>query len=147
MSRGHERSRRQSRHFAVAHVEFTAATQRFLNGLNGRHRHGIVGGVAAQHGRGQGHAERIENRRGDIQLGPRGIVLAVAELQESAFGNDLGVGIDGGGVNAVRPQVGVGYSGSCRPNPHSWEGKVINGPNHERTGSFTRSVDSRDYDG
>ena len=45
-------------------------------------------------------SERVQHGGGDLELGPVGIVLAVAELQEPSVGEDIGVGVGGGGVDA-----------------------------------------------
>ena len=60
----------------------------------------IVGRVAGHDGGGQRQAQRVEDGGRDLELGPVGVVLAVAELQEPLLGQDVGVGVGGGGVDA-----------------------------------------------
>src|SRR3954467_12594369 len=42
----------------------------------------------------------LDRGRGDLELGSVGVVLAVAELQEPLLGEDRGIGVGGGGVDA-----------------------------------------------
>jgi hypothetical protein len=60
----------------------------------------VVARISGRDGRGQRHAQRAEHAGGDFQLGPVGVALAVAELQQPLLGQDVGVGIGRGGVDA-----------------------------------------------
>ena len=96
----HEGARGQRGHLAVAHVGPAAHPEGLLHRLDGRDIQGIVGRVAGHDGGGQRHAQRVEDGGRDLELGPVGVVLAVAELQEPLLGQDVGVGVGGGGVDA-----------------------------------------------
>jgi hypothetical protein len=96
----HEGARGQGGHLAVADIGPAAHAQGLLHRLDGRDVQRIVAGVARHDGGGQGQAQRVEDGRRDLELRPVGIVLAVAELQESLLGQDVGVGVGRGGVEA-----------------------------------------------
>ena len=78
-----------------------------MHRLDGRDVQRIIRRVARHNGRGQRQTQRVEDARRDLELGPVGIVLAVTELYQSLLGQDLGVGVGGGGVDAdgVRRQL------------------------------------------
>ena len=71
---------------------------------DGRYVQRVVGRVPGHDGRGQRRAQRVEDGGRDFELGPVGVVLAVAELQQPLLGQDLSVGVGGSGVDA--DQVG-----------------------------------------
>ena len=96
----HEGAGGQRGHLAVAHVGPAAHPEGLLHRLDGRDIQRIVRRVAGHDGRGQRQAQRIEDGRRDLELGSVGVVLAVAELQEPLLGQDVGVGVGGGGVDA-----------------------------------------------
>src|SRR3954470_5737936 len=82
----------------------TTDAKGLLHRLDDRDIQLIIGRVAGHDGGDHGHAQRVEDGRRDLQLGSIGVILAVAELQEPLVGQDLGVGVGRGGVDA--DQVG-----------------------------------------
>jgi len=71
-----------------------------LHRLDGRDIQGIVRRVAGHDGGSQWQAQRVEDGSRDLELGSVGVVLTVAELQEPLLGQDRGVGVGRGGVDA-----------------------------------------------
>ena len=67
---------------------------------DGRHVQGIVGAVSRHDSGGQGHAQRVEDGSSNLELRSVRIVLAVSELQEALLGEDFGVAVGGGGIDA-----------------------------------------------
>jgi hypothetical protein len=97
---GHERPRGQGRHLAVADVGATAGPEGRSHGEDGRDVERVIGRVPGHDGGGQRHAEGVESGGGDLELGPVGVALAAAELQQPLLGEDIGVRVGGGGADA-----------------------------------------------
>ena len=81
------------------------------------------GSVARDNGGDQRHAQRIEGRRGDLESGASGVLLAVPKLQEALFEEAIGIGIRRGGVDAD----GIG-GGLADANGLSVEALLKSGP-------------------
>ena len=75
-----------------------ALTEGLLHRLDGRDVQRVVGRMTGHNGRDQRHAQRVQHARGDFQLGPVGVVLAVAELHQPLLGQHISVGVGGGRV-------------------------------------------------
>src|SRR4051794_23654699 len=60
----------------------------------------LPGTTARAPGGEQRHAQRVEHPTSDLDVRAVGVVLAVAELQQPLLGQDVGVGVGGGGVEA-----------------------------------------------
>jgi hypothetical protein len=97
---GHVGAGAQRGHLAVAHVGLAPRAEGALDLLDRGDIQRVVRAVARDNDRADGQSERIEGRRGDLQLGQVVAVLAVAELQQAVLREDLGIRGRRGGVDA-----------------------------------------------
>lgn len=85
---------------AVHDIGLTAFAEGLLHLLDLRDVQRVVGAIARDDHRGDRHAKRVEGRHGDLDLRLIVAIFAMTELEQTPLGENLDVGIGGGGVDA-----------------------------------------------